>query len=273
MTQRLIALTVLGWLFAPLTVAQATQVPGQPFDAYQVTYASNLNIGDSVIRLTNTGANGAPLFGPGLGDDTGKICANVYTFSPDEQMASCCSCPVTPNGLVTLSVRRDLISNPLTGVVPTSVTIKLLATQPAAGTCDPSTPTADNLTSGLKGWRTTVHQLPTGGFVVTDIPTGGDPTVLQPLTGCNTYPNYCGVPPHCVSCDLAGNFLCVQLYPNCKPLAYKPGCGCPLEVLSVGELTSLTQRCSFILGNGTSSAICNSCRAGGPGGPSVSAHP
>src|SRR5689334_779648 len=44
-----------------------------------VSYASNLNLGDAVINLTNTGAQRDF-------DPTGNICANVYTFSPDEQM-------------------------------------------------------------------------------------------------------------------------------------------------------------------------------------------
>jgi probable HAF family extracellular repeat protein len=37
---------------------------------------------------------------------SGTFCANVYTFNYDEQMASCCSCPVTPNGLVSLSIQQ-----------------------------------------------------------------------------------------------------------------------------------------------------------------------
>src|SRR3954469_13666401 len=72
---------------------------------YQVRYASNLNVGDSVINITNSGARGAGLNSGTTASVTGAICANVYVFSPDEQMISCCSCPVTPNGLVSLSAR------------------------------------------------------------------------------------------------------------------------------------------------------------------------
>jgi hypothetical protein len=70
-------------------------------DLYQLHYVSNLNVGDGVINITNTGALGADAFGP-LSGTTGRICANVYTFSPDEQEISCCSCLVTPNALVHL---------------------------------------------------------------------------------------------------------------------------------------------------------------------------
>ena len=51
-------------------------------DDFQVRYASNLNKGDSVINITNTGSD-VP-----VGDN---LCVNVYTFDPSEEMVSCCS--------------------------------------------------------------------------------------------------------------------------------------------------------------------------------------
>src|ERR1700730_14720083 len=95
----------------------------QQDSAFQVRYASNLPIGDSVINVTNTGARSTVAFPT----QNGNICVNVYTFSPDEQLISCCACPVTPDGLVSLSARNDLISNTLTPGVPTSVVTKVLA--------------------------------------------------------------------------------------------------------------------------------------------------
>src|SRR3981081_536877 len=95
---------------------------------FQIRYASNLTAGDSVVNITNTGANGNNLFGPGYGEPAGNICVNVYAFSPDEQMISCCSCLVTPNGLVHLTANNDLVSNTLTGIRPNSIVIKLVAT-------------------------------------------------------------------------------------------------------------------------------------------------
>ncbi len=127
-------------------------------DAYQIRYASNLNIGDSVVNLTNTGAISG--YTP-----AGDICANVYTFDAREELNSCCSCRVTPNGLNSLSARRDLTSNTLTGVVPTSIVIKLTATRPTATGCDPGAPGA--FTSGLRAWGTTLHAGPSG-YAVTE---------------------------------------------------------------------------------------------------------
>jgi len=127
-----------------------------PDDAFQVRYASNLNIGDSVINVTNTGTGAAA---GAFGAISGDICVNVYTFDPAEELVSCCSCDVTPNALQSLSVRGSLTSNPLTPAIPTSVVIKLLAS--TGGGCNASTVTAGALVPGLRAWGTTVHALPT----------------------------------------------------------------------------------------------------------------
>ena len=47
-------------------------VASQPPDAYQIRYAAHLDIGDSVVNLTNTGTLS--------GSDQGRICVNVYAF-------------------------------------------------------------------------------------------------------------------------------------------------------------------------------------------------
>ena len=106
---------------------------------------------DPVVNFTNTGANNA-----------NDICVNTYTFAPDEQLVSCCSCRVTRNALWSLKVGQDLLSNTLTPAVENSVAIKLLSTAaPAAGTCDPANPGAP--VQGLAAWGTTFH-LQNGDF-------------------------------------------------------------------------------------------------------------
>lgn len=138
---------------------------------FQVRYASNLNVGDSVVNITNSGARGAGLAAGTSASTTGAICANVYAFSPDEQMISCCSCPVTPNGLVSLSARQDLISNTLTPAVPTSIVIKLLASAPVGGSCSSSAASPGPLTSGMIAWGTTIHESAAGGaYEVSETP-------------------------------------------------------------------------------------------------------
>jgi hypothetical protein len=130
--------------------------------AYQVAYAANLAAGDSYVNLTNNGTlNGF--------DPDGRICANVYTFDPSEELISCCSCPVTPDGLKSLSVKQDLVANHLTPAVPGSVVIKLVASAPIGGLCNASAPTFGTLTSGLRAWGTSFHlNTQSGLFNVTE---------------------------------------------------------------------------------------------------------
>jgi len=133
--------------------ASATLLVGDPL---KVRYSSNLGVGDSVINITNTGEISTAAFPT----QNGNICANVYMFSPDEQLIACCACPVTPDALVSFSSRNDLISNTLTPGVPTSVVIKLLAS--TAATCNASTvgTGANVLATGMEAWGTTIHALP-----------------------------------------------------------------------------------------------------------------
>src|SRR5215831_2021795 len=113
--------------------AVALAQPATLDSPFQIKYAANLNVGESYINISTSGANGAPLLGPGFGGAVGNICVNVYAFSPDEQLISCCSCLVTPNALVSISVNSDLVSNTITGVRPTSLVIKLVSTLAASG--------------------------------------------------------------------------------------------------------------------------------------------
>jgi hypothetical protein len=141
-------LLVLLAVVACAATANAQVVADSPL---QVRYAANLAAGDSFVNITNTGATGA------------NICVNVYAFSPDEQLISCCSCVVTPNGLVSLSARNDLIANTLTPAVPGSIVVKLLAT--AGGACNAAVPGA--LVAGMAAWGTTIHAN-NGGYATTE---------------------------------------------------------------------------------------------------------
>ena len=123
-------------------------------DAFQLRYAANLAVGDSVVNLTNAGTRAGS-------DPAGNICANVYVFAPDESMIACCACVVSPNGLTSYSALADLTANPLTPGVPTSIIVKLLATAKTAAACDAASPTTGNLAPGLRAWGTTIHALPT----------------------------------------------------------------------------------------------------------------
>src|SRR5277367_4963365 len=133
------------FVLAFATLALSTAAFAQS-DVFQVRYAANLNVGDSFVDFTNTGAtvvNGV----------SSNLCANIYTFDPAEELISCCTCSVTPNGLQSLSVRNSLISNTLTAAVPTSVVIKIVA---STGVCNASA--IVGLAHGLAAWGTTLHQ-------------------------------------------------------------------------------------------------------------------
>ena len=123
------------------SVAAFAQNPVSADSPFQVKYAANLNLGDSVFNISNSGASG------------GNICVSVYTFSPDEQEISCCSCTVTPNALVSLSAKTDLISNTLTPAVPNSIVVKLVST--SGGACNASV--QGTAATGLLAWGTTLH--------------------------------------------------------------------------------------------------------------------
>jgi len=41
----------------------------------------------------------------------GTLCAFIYVFDDNEEMQECCGCPVTPDGMRTLSTINDLTSN------------------------------------------------------------------------------------------------------------------------------------------------------------------
>src|SRR6202163_4406207 len=163
---------VFAAIFSVATFAQslplAAPVVPEADGVYQLRHLANLSLSDSYVNITNAGT----LSGF---DPAGRICVNVYTFDPAEEMISCCACPVTPNGLNSLSARNDLISNTLTPGVPTAVTVKLLSSLPLPGnTCNAASPNAANLVRGMRAWATTIHLntsvLPAGAYQQTETP-------------------------------------------------------------------------------------------------------
>jgi hypothetical protein len=143
------------FLFATIALSAAAfaQNPITADAPYQTHYASNLANADSVINLSNTGASGATLASGFAATISGSICVNTYVFAPDEELLSCCSCPVTPNGLVSLSAQKDLLNNTLSGrAAPTSIEIVLLSTLPVSGSRANSAAVAGTLATGMTAW-------------------------------------------------------------------------------------------------------------------------
>ncbi len=222
---------------------------------YQIGYAANLNIGDSVFNLTNDGYNGG-VFGAGT---TGNLCINAYVFDPQEEEIGCCSCLVTPNGLNSLSAKSDLISNNLTPAVPTSIVVKLLASEPAPAAaggaftvCNPATAGTTAVTPleyGMVAWGATLEPSATAGtYNTVNVPFAqGTLSGILPNAGIVTNGflrvNVAGTPVGVITAATVG-------------IAPLPGT----------ELAGLTSLCNFIQANGTGFGICKSCRLGALGG-------
>jgi hypothetical protein len=114
--------------------AAACQVPSEP---------------DATVRLTNVGTQIG-----NKADPSGDLCAMVYVLTPDQQLAECCGCALTPDALLTLSVNRDLTSNPLTPVTPTTGDIKIISSL-GAPNCNPSKPVP---VAGIRAWATHIQR-------------------------------------------------------------------------------------------------------------------
>lgn len=183
----LLAAVAVTQLPAPAGAAQCTP---DTADTFQVAYYSTLTNGgvsaDNVLRLIN------PTFQPLNNDPNdnsgGFLCAMIYVYDANEEIQECCGCPVTNNGLRTISVINDLTSNFLTpniGGVPVDNThgvIKIVKTRPVNnsdiidgivdpfGPCNPAIvdTDGDDLTPTLRGSITHPRQFPQGiGEVVT----------------------------------------------------------------------------------------------------------
>jgi hypothetical protein len=121
------SLTSIQAAAAPAATASTVIFPARDYP-FQISYAADPSAGESYVNIINTGANGAPPLGPGLGAATGNTCVNVYAVDPSEELIACCSCLLTPNQVMNLGVNADLTIKTETGVVPPSVTIKLVNT-------------------------------------------------------------------------------------------------------------------------------------------------
>ena len=146
----------LGLVLVVLVAASGGVASAQ--DVYKVNYFDNNAVAtfgipapDAKVRIDN----------PGL--TYGNLCAMIYVFAADQQLAECCGCLETHNGLRKLSIGTNLTSNPLTGVVPSSGVIKVVSAAPVGGVCDPTASVSPK--SNLRVWVTHVQDpIPLGAF-------------------------------------------------------------------------------------------------------------
>jgi hypothetical protein len=138
----------LGLMLLPI-LAIALLLGGNAFadDTYQVTYYSNANITgapDAALRITNTGATVAA----GVSQN---LYAAIYVFDDSEELQECCSCVITPDGLLSESVDKNLTANTVTGIKPTRGIIKVI------GTTSSNPASIPGLAHGLAGWMTQIQ--------------------------------------------------------------------------------------------------------------------
>jgi hypothetical protein len=141
-----VAVLVLG-LGSSVAIAQ---------DVYKVNYFSNnaAPAPDATVRIDN----------PGL--TYGNLCAMIYVFDADQQLSECCGCVETHNGLRTLSVRSNLTSNPLTGVVSRNGVIKVVSAAVNDSPCDPTSNVSPK--ANLRVWVTHIQNAVGTAFPITE---------------------------------------------------------------------------------------------------------
>jgi hypothetical protein len=129
-------------------------------NVFALSYFSNAHTRgapDGVLRLINDGtvSDASP---------AGDLCASVYVFDSIEELNECCSCRITPNGMLSLSVNTNLTSSPLTGKIVTRGIVKVVSSKLSGGRCDPNVVAPQ---TGIRGWTTHV-QLANMGFSITE---------------------------------------------------------------------------------------------------------
>jgi hypothetical protein len=153
--KKIMLFTVVALILTAVAVAQAPYV-------YQLNYYANRNnsaTADQFTRIINPGTQGTP-----LSPKHGTICADIYVFDATQEMLECCSCPVTANGILDMSLLNNLTQNPLTGFpAPNSGVIKIVSD--SGSNCNETAPAP---VIELLAWQTHVQQPVLGTFVTTE---------------------------------------------------------------------------------------------------------
>jgi hypothetical protein len=128
-------------------------------DVYQLTaFANNINpIGsDQLVRIINPGVSGETL------------CADIYVFDDQQEMVECCSCSISADGLLTLSLKNDLTANSLLGTPPDRGVIKILSSREFAGPCQLLDAENPFVTPNLRAWMSHL-ELGNGVLALSDV--------------------------------------------------------------------------------------------------------
>ena len=146
----------IGLLFPILAVAL---MGGNAF-----AQSSNLNLSKSNVNyFSNANTANAPdttVRAINDGNTSGNLWASIYVFDDSEELTECCSCVITPDGLLSESVNKNLTANPITGIKPTRGVIQIIS---SSNESDVNTGFAPNTpTPGIRAWATHVQKLTSG---------------------------------------------------------------------------------------------------------------
>ncbi len=147
-------------------VAQAQNVGDNSI--YFVNYFSNANTAgapDETVRVINDGDQATTDV---EGQENGPLWASFYVLDDSQEMAECCSCEVTSDGLLSESVNKQLTASTFSARTETSRgVIKIISSSVQAGG---PTNFTNALAPGLRVWATHIQRLTStaGGFYVSE---------------------------------------------------------------------------------------------------------
>jgi hypothetical protein len=109
---------------------------------------------DATVRISNPGSTGQ------------NLCAMVYIFDQDQQMTECCGCLISPDGLRTFSLNKDLLNNPLTDVSPLAGSVMIVPSDYSSNSsCDAASITPSGIAIG---WTTQLQVFPNNQSATTE---------------------------------------------------------------------------------------------------------
>ncbi|MGA7795342.1 MAG: hypothetical protein WCA19_20060 [Candidatus Acidiferrales bacterium] len=164
----------LGFLMLMLAITMmigGTALAQGDNSVYFTTYFSGNNLSgapDATLRVINDG------------DTEGNLYASIYVFNDSQELTQCCSCPITPDGLLSESVLKNLTANAIRTEIDTRGVIKVISSSTFSAPfsppfpANPETAFATTPTPGLRVWATHVQ-----GTSVTNVPYNGSVPVVH----------------------------------------------------------------------------------------------
>jgi len=122
------------------------------------------NVGDNSVYFTTYFSNANTAGAPGAvdrfindGDTESDLFADIYVFDDSEELTECCSCDITPDGLLSERVNEDLTSKPITGIKPTRGVIKVVSSSTYGAAAPPGSSVVVP-TAGIRAWGVHVQK-------------------------------------------------------------------------------------------------------------------